>query len=65
MWLKINSHRAREKAQQKIKMLELVNWDKGMQHYYLTYDKNKPLIEDIKGITILKSRPKGEFTQCW
>jgi hypothetical protein len=65
MWLKINSHRARHRAQAKgIKYLELVNWP-STEHYYLTADANKDIALSIKGITILKNRPKGNFTRCW
>lgn len=65
MWLKITSHRARHKIKdQGIKVLELVNWP-SMDHYNLCADTEKEKIKSIKGVTILKNRPKGEFTRCW
>lgn len=65
MWIKIQSHRARDKAHKAgIKYLELVNWP-SMDHYCITYDKNREMAARIKGISILKNRPKGTFTKCW
>lgn len=65
MWLKINSHRARQKVDRTgIKYVALVCWP-SMEHYYLTTDFNKEIIQKIKGVSIFKNRPKGEFTRTW
>lgn len=65
MWLKINSHRARQKVDRTgINYVALVCWP-SMEHYYLTSDLNKESIQKIKGVRILKNRPKGEFTRTW
>ena len=65
MWIKITSHRARHKIKQaNIKTLELVNWP-SMDHYSICADAERKVIDKIKGVTILKKRPKGEFTRCW